>query len=38
MQGPEIRTGLLEGGQSVDLVKDEILELSKYKKLNNSSH
>ena len=28
-KGPEIRTGNLENGKSIELVKDQILELSK---------
>ncbi len=28
-KGPEIRTGLLEGGKAIELVKDQILEISK---------
>ena len=29
-KGPEIRTGMLENGKNVELVKDQILEISKY--------
>jgi pyruvate kinase len=28
-KGPEIRTGLLEGGKSIEIVKDQDLEISK---------
>ncbi len=28
-KGPEVRTGKLENGKSIELVKDQILEISK---------